>query len=94
MVLGNSEPIFLDGKEIVQVDRFKYLGSVIGIDGDSTPEISVRLAIARDTTNQLLGLWKANEISLQLKKQLKSVVSSVALYCSEIWTVKEPDKRI
>ena len=49
MVLGNSEPIFLDGKEIVQVDRFKYLGSVIGMDEDSTPEISVRLA--RDTTN-------------------------------------------
>ncbi len=75
MVLGNSEPIFLDGKEIVQVDHFKYLGSMIGMDGDSTPEISVRLAIARDTTNQLLGLWKANEISLQLKKQLmKSLV--------------------
>ncbi len=94
MVLGNSEPIFLDGKEIAQVDRFKYLGSMIGMDGDSTPEISVRLAIARDTTSQLLGLWKAKEISLQLKKQLmKSLVWSVALYGSESWTLKEADKR-
>ena len=41
MVLENSEPICLGGKEIVQVDRFKYLGSIIGMDGDSTPEICV-----------------------------------------------------
>ncbi len=52
--------------------------------------ISVRLAIAHDTTSQLLGLWKAKEIKKQL---LKSLLWSVTLYGSESWTLKEADKR-
>ncbi|PIK42267.1 endonuclease-reverse transcriptase [Apostichopus japonicus] len=60
-----------------------------------TPEIFTRLAIARDaTTGQLIGLWKAKEISLKLKKQLvKSLVWSVALYSAESWTLKQNDMK-
>ena len=92
MVHGSKEPVLLNGKQIDKVERFKYLGSMVGIDGDSTPEIRTRLAVARDTTSQLTGLWKAKEISLKLKKQLaKSLVWSVALYGSESWTLKQSD---
>ena len=96
MVHGSNDQIFLDGKAINQVDRFKYLGSMVGMDGDSTPEIGARLAIARDATSQLIGLWKAKEISLKLKKQLvKTLVWSIALYGAESWTLKQSDmKRI
>ena len=94
MVKGNKQPIFLDGAEINQVDRFKYLGSMVTMDGDSSPEIRVRLAVARGITSQLNGIWKSRQISLKLKKQLvKSLVWSTALYGSESWTLKEADKR-
>ena len=94
MVHGSKEQIFLGGKAVNQIDRFKYLGSMVCIDSDSSPEISSRLAIARDTTSQLIGLWKAKEISLKLKIQLvKSLVWSVALYGAESWTLKQKDMK-
>ena len=68
--------------------------SMVRIDGDSTPEICARLAIARDATSQLIGLWKAKEISLKLKKQLvKSLVWSIALYGAESWTLKQSEMK-
>ncbi|PIK60804.1 endonuclease-reverse transcriptase [Apostichopus japonicus] len=85
MVHGSKEQIFLGGSEINQVDSFKYLGSMVRIDGDSTPEICTRLAIARNATSQLIGLWKAKEISLKLKKQL---VKSLCVECSSLWCRK------
>ena len=54
MVHDSKEQIFLSGNAINEVDRFKYLGSMVRIDGDSTPEICARAAIARDATRQLL----------------------------------------
>ncbi|XP_071816608.1 uncharacterized protein [Apostichopus japonicus] len=67
---------------------------MVRIDGDSTPEICTRLAIARDATSQLIGLWKAKEISLKLKKQLvKSLVWSVAIYVAESWALKQNDMK-
>ena len=90
MSMGTKLPI----EPTDQVNCFKYLGSMVGMDADSTPEIRTRLAVARNITSQLLGLWKAKEISLQLKKQLvRSLVWSVALYGSESWTLKEDDKK-
>ncbi|XP_072019709.1 uncharacterized protein [Amphiura filiformis] len=92
MTHGSKEAISLGGKPIKQVERFKYLGSMVGCDADSTPEINARLAIARDATSQLLGLWKAKAISLKLKKQLvRSLVWSIALYGAESWTLKQSD---
>ena len=57
-------------------------------------EICSRLAIARDATSQLIGLQKAREIGLKLKRQLvKSLVWSIALYGAECWTLKQSDMR-
>ena len=94
MALSSNQPVYLDGHEIDQVDRFKYLGSMVGLDSDCTPEIRARLATGRAVTSQLTILWKASEISLKLKKQLvRSLVWSVALYGAESWTLKEIDKK-
>ena len=60
--------------------------------GDSTQGIRTALAVARETTSQLIGLWKAKEISLKLRKpRAKSLVWSVALFGSEIWTLNQSD---
>ena len=94
MAHGSKEKIVLGRNEIKQVERFKYLGSLVSIDGDSTPEICARLALAKNVTSQLIGLWKAKEISLKLKKQLvKSLVWSVALYGAESWSLKLSDMK-
>ena len=63
------------GKAIGRVERFKLLGSIVTNDSNSSTEINVRLAIARQVMIQFTEIWKSAEISLKLKKQLvKSLV--------------------
>ena len=85
-----DQVITIAGKAIGRVERFKFLGSIVTNDSNSSTEINVRLAIARQVMRQLTEIWKSAEISLKLKKQLvKSLVWSIALYGSESWAVKK-----
>ena len=89
-----DQVITVAGKAICRVERFKLLGSIVTNDSDSSTEINVRLAIARQVIRQLTEIWKSAEISLKLKKQLvKSLVWSIALYGSESWAVKKCDEK-
>ena len=78
MVYGSKEQIFFNGNAYNRVDLFKYLGSMVRIDGDSTPEICTRLAIARDAT-RLTGLWKAKKYQLETEETaiVKSLMWSI-----------------
>ena len=58
VVHGGDGLVFLGGSAVSQVDRFECLGSVVGVDGDSAPEICAGLAVAGDAAGQLAGLWK------------------------------------
>ena len=69
MVHGSKEPVLLGGKQIDQEESFRYLGSMVGNDGDSTPEICTRLAVARETKGQLIGIWTAKEIRERERKK-------------------------
>ena len=91
-----DQVITIAGKAICRVERFTFVGSIVTNDSNSSTEINVRLAIARQVMRQLTEIWKSAEISLKLKKQLvKSFVWSIALYGSESWAVKKCDgKRI
>ena len=89
-----DQVITIAGKAIGRVERFKLLGSIVTNDSNSSTEINVRLAIARQAMRQLTEIWKSAEISLKLKKQLvKSLVWSIALYGSESWAVKKCDEK-
>ena len=78
-----DQVITIAGKAIGRVERCKFLGSIVTNDSNSSTEINVRLAIARQVMRQLTEIWKSAEISLKLKKQLvKSLVWSIALYGS------------
>ena len=71
--------------EIERVNKFKYLGSLVTVDSNSTTDIKARLTIARHATLQMTGIWKAKDIGIDLKKQLVlSLISSTALYGSEV----------
>jgi len=76
--------VLVDGIEIERINKFKYLGSLVTVDSNSTADIKARLTIARHATVQLTGIWKAKDIGMDLKKQLvQSLIWSTALYGSE-----------
>ena len=90
MFHGSKEKNVLGGNAISQVDRFKYLGSMVRIDVDFTPEICVRLLEMLPCSSQLIGLWKVKEISLKLKMQpVKSLVWCIALYGTDSWSLRQ-----
>jgi len=71
------------------------LGSLVTVDSISTTDINARLTIARHATLQLTGIWKAKDISMDLKKQLvRSLIWSTALYGSEGWALKKCDEKL
>ena len=65
-----DQVITIAGKAIGRVERFKLLVSIVTTDRNSSTEINVRLAIARQVMRHLTEIWKSAEISLKLKKQL------------------------
>ena len=80
--------MLIHGKEIERVNKFKYLGSLVTVDINSTTDIKARLTIARHV--QLMGICKAKDIGMDPNKQLvRSLIWSTALYGSESWAPKK-----
>jgi len=48
--------MLIDVKEIERLNKFKYLGSLVTVDSNSTTDIKARLIIARHATLQLTGI--------------------------------------
>ena len=80
----DDQPINIGGKEINQSNNFKYLGSLVNIESNSTQDVWAQLAVARCITLQLFDIGKSKKIGLKLKIQImQSLVWSVALYGSK-----------
>ena len=88
--------IRLDGKELKQVKRFKYLGSILTEDGRSTSDIIQRIHIARSNFNTLKVILTNGRIDKKTRLNLiTTYVWSALLYGAESWTInKEMEKRI
>ncbi|XP_050421358.1 uncharacterized protein LOC126833839 [Adelges cooleyi] len=85
--------ITLENKEIIQVDYFKYLGSIITDDGKSTKEIRSRIGQAKNTFLKKKKILTSKNMNIVTKKRLiKTYVWSVALYGSETWTINKKEK--
>ena len=65
------------------MNKFKYLGSLVTVDSNSTTDIKTRLTTARHDTIQLTEIWNAKTIRMDLKKQLIGLRWSTALYGSD-----------
>ena len=90
----DDQPINIGGKQINQSSYFKYLGSLVNIESNSTKDEGARLAATRGVTLPLIYIWKLTEIGLKLKIQLiKSLVWSVALYVSESWAMEKTEEK-
>ena len=82
--------VWLNGEQLKNVFRFKYLGYNFQADGDHRYNLEVRMAIAGERFGKMRHLWKSEVISLQSKLKLfGAAVISVLEYGCEVWTLNE-----
>lgn len=94
MKIGGQGKVQLDGEDIEDVHRVKFLGSMLTTDGDSRTEIKKRLAMAKTNAIKMSRVWETRELNLTLKKTLaRSLIWSIALYACESWTLKKEDEQ-
>ena len=97
MVLGDrkiEQEIQIGGKNVQNVDKFEYLGSLITWDNNCSEEIRRRIGNAAGTMASLRHVWNGKKLNIQNKLRiLTTCVFSVLLYASESWTLKETDKK-
>ena len=88
--------IFVGGEQLEQVERYKYLGSVVTQDGRCDQEIKTRLAIARSAYIRIKPIVTNRSISINLRKRfIRAYIWSTLMYGCESWTIsKEMERRI
>ena len=88
--------VSVNGQVLEQVERYKYLGSIVTRDARCVEEIKTRINIAKNAFNKIKHLATNRSISLNLRKRfVKSYVWSTLMYGCEAWTInKNMVKRI
>ncbi|RUS88701.1 hypothetical protein EGW08_003516 [Elysia chlorotica] len=75
-----------EGKNIKEVDKFTYLGSVVDKHGGIEEDIKSRTNKARFAFNSLRPIWNSSALSIRNKLRIFNTnVKSVLLYGSETW---------
>lgn len=81
--------VAVNGEQIQQVPKFRYLGSWITEDLDPDTEIRCRIEQARAAFINMRTLLSSQSLNLQLRYRfIKCYVYSVLLYGVETWTLK------
>ena len=79
--------------KIMNVESFKYLGSILTNDGRCTCEIKCRIARAKAAFNKKRTLFTST-LDLELRKKLvKCYIWSIASYGAETWTLRAADQK-
>ena len=85
------------GNEIIkQVNKFKYLGSIITEDGRCESEIKQRIGIARSAFGKMRNVISNRHVRIATRIRLiKTYIWATLLYGCETWTInKEMEKRL
>uniref|UniRef100_A0A914URD9 Reverse transcriptase domain-containing protein n=1 Tax=Plectus sambesii TaxID=2011161 RepID=A0A914URD9_9BILA len=78
--------IRVEGQDLEEVERFTYLGSVIGRDGDAETDVKCRIGKASAVFQQMRNIWSSASISLNIKLRLyASITLPMATYAAETW---------
>jgi len=89
---SSKTPITLNGDNILEVEDFTYLGTIISQDNGTTKDILARINKARIAFCQLRPIWKSTSLSRTTKIRIyNSNVKSVLLYGAECWRVIKSD---
>ena len=88
--------VLMNGEHLEEVKSFKYLGSTVPSEGDSTEETRTRINLATSAIARLKKIWSNNNIKTATKIRLyKSLVVSMLTYGCGSWTLKaESERRI
>jgi len=79
-------------KELENVTKFEYLGSLLSWDNDCGKEIR-RIAKALGAMAGFKKIWTSKEINVKTKFSiLKACLFSILMYASESWTLRKRDK--
>jgi Reverse transcriptase (RNA-dependent DNA polymerase) len=86
---GRTANIIIDGQNVEQVKKFKYLGAIMTENGTCIEEVKARIGMAKEAFSRTKELVTKG-LKKELKKRLvKTLVWSVALYGCETWTMKK-----
>ncbi len=90
------QAVRLHGEPLEDVEKLKYLGSMLVTNGQGTGEISSRINLARSAFSRLQScLWSRRKISLRTKGRVyQTVVRSILLYGCGTWPVRVADERM
>ena len=67
---GPTPMIYMDDKQIENVENVKYLGAMLTNSGNSKNEIRIRLTTAVSALVKLEKIWRSGEIEFKLKFRL------------------------
>ena len=85
-------PLFMEGEELEQVERFTYPGSCIGTNRNITSEITARFSKAHAAFFNLHHLWRCTDVSLATKGRVyNATIRSTLLYGCETWPLCSGD---
>jgi len=91
MASGTITSWYIDGETMETVIYFIFLGSKITADDDCSHEIERCLLPGRKAISNLDSILKSRDITLPTKVYLKAMVSPVAMYGCESWTIKKAE---
>ena len=98
MVFGDrkiEQEIQVGDKNVENVDKFEYLGSLRTWDNNYSEKIRRRIGKVAGAMASLEHVWNSKKLTIQNKLRiLTTCVFSVLLYPSETWTLKETDKKL
>ena len=91
----NHLPLKMCNTEVLFVDSFTYLGSLVTNDGSSSRDITSRTTKADSAMCRLSNpLFRKHRISIQTQINMyRALVVSVLLYGSEAWATTLADRR-
>ena len=82
----NGQIKSLNGKNLKQVESFKYLGSEIF---STEKDVKSRIGKAWGALNKLSSIWKSNAKKCLKRNFFRATVETVLLYSSTTWTLTE-----
>jgi len=92
MASGPITSWHIDGEKVETVTDFIFFGSKITADADYSHEIKRHLLLGRKAMMNLDSVLKSRDITSQIKVCIvKAMVSPVAIYRCESWTIKKAE---
>ena len=87
-----QDQIQIDNAVVEHVNEFVFLGSIVP---DTTADVNRRIALASSAFGRLYKtVWNKLSLKKSLKMRLyKALILPIAIYASEMWTLKAADSR-